>query len=93
MQSIGSCLTGIEFKPEPDEGDNIMPIGYYQHKKWLVDAEVMRRYIRTVDDVPHLKAVIHIRLGDYLRVGTHKPFIITREYLERKCGELGVPLD
>lgn len=83
---------GIDVKQNLDDTDCLMKPGYYQHKRWLADPNVIKSYIRKPDDIPHLPAAIHIRLDDYTRNNDYAPYIIKRRYIEDSCKKMGLKL-
>lgn len=81
---------GIEVKEKVDVDDICIRAGYYQHKKWLCNPEVIKKYIKRPDDVPHLRAVIHLRLDDYIRNEEYRPYVVKRSYIDEACKRMGI---
>lgn len=83
---------GIEVKENIEDSDRCMPLGYYQHKKWLVDPHTMMKYLKKPENIPHLHAVIHLRLDDYLQNAEYSPFVVSRKYITDACEKLNIDI-
>lgn len=89
--SFEEGVRNVRVKEQPELDDFLLPLSYYQHRKFLCQrASIVRCIAPKPANTPSLPCVCHLRLDDYLRLEPYSRCILTRDFVQVALDKLGV---
>lgn len=85
LDAYRQCLHGLRETRHPVRFGS-----YFQHRKWLASPSAILRHLRTPADIPSYGNILHLRLGDYVRLQGFRDRVMTVEDITGYMDLLGL---